>query len=208
MAQEATPMKVPAFTLSALLALFTFHNPAAHADAFVATLKTGATVDALIETPILNGAQFTYTNTTIGLLGPGGVLSESTSVFTATYLDVTGTAGVLNVTDVCTSIDILGPPVPCQAFAFSFTNLTLGDASVIASINANAFVDANVANLNIAGGSVAGGSGSFGFNPCPSPTPEPGSLALTGTGLLASAGALRRRIMQCIQSRKEVVISA
>lgn len=196
-------MKTLLLSLAALpLALLTF-SPAAHADSFIATLNTGLVTDALVETPIAGGDQFTFTDETINALGLNGVvLNSSTSVFTATYVDLLGTVGVLNVNDVCVDVAILGPATPCQAFAFSFTDLTLGDASLVAAVDAVASVNANVASLDIAGGSVAGGSGSFNFTPPPSGspavTPEPNSLCLMATGMLAAAGAVRRKFAAAV----------
>lgn len=192
------------------LAIFaiTVNHPA-YADDYEVSLSTATATDVLVETPILDGAQFTYTNTDVGLLGVGGaLLSASTSVFTATYTDVAGTLGVLNVTDVCTSVDILGPATPCQAFAFSFTDLTLLDASIVAAIGVDASVDANVANFNVASADIAGGTASYNFgNPPPSPTPEPSSLCLLATGLLGTAGAVRQRMMARLMPSSHTVVA-
>jgi len=187
------------FLLSLVLVVLALTlNPVAHADVISATLNTGLVADALVETPILNGDQFVYTNTTLGLLSNGSLLNSSTSVFTATYVDVTGLLGVLNVTDVCTDLTIIGPAVPCQAFAFSFTDVTLPIATVIANIDASVNVNVGVAGLDIAGVSVGTASGQIDFTGPPPPnsvTPEPSSLCLMATGLLTAAGAVRRRFM-------------
>jgi hypothetical protein len=189
----------PLLSSAVLLLALCSINQAARADSELVTLKTGTALDGLVETSIAGVDTFVYTNTDVSLLGPLGVLSASTSVFTATYADVLG-IGTLNVTDVCTSVDLLDvAPTPCQDFAFSFTNLTLGDASVIAAVGVGvaASVNANVADLDIAGATIAGGSGSFDVqNPPPPPsiTPEPGSLSLMATGLLTAAGMIRRKM--------------
>lgn len=161
------------------------------ADDISATLNTGLNTDSLIQTSILNGEQFTYTHLTTD------VLNSSLTVFTATYLDALGTLGVLNVTDVCTQVTILGPAVPCQQLAFSFTNLTLGSASLIAALGANVNLAANVANIDFASASIAGGSASVNFtNPGgPSPVPEPATLSLMATGLVGLAGVVRRKFI-------------
>jgi hypothetical protein len=172
-------------------------NPAAYADVISATLTTGLSTDTLVPTMIANGEQFVYVHTTDGVLSNGSLLNSSTSVFTATYVDVTGLLGVLNITDVCTNLTILGPAVPCQDFAFSFTDVTLPIATVIANIDASVNVNVGVAGLDIAGASVGTASGQIDFTGPPTPpssvTPEPSSLCLMATGLLTAAGAVRRR---------------
>jgi hypothetical protein len=186
-----------AFSLSLVLAVLALTlNPAAKADVISATLLTGLSTDNLVATPILNGEQFVYVHTTNGILQDGDLLNSSTSVFTATYVDALGTLGVLNITDVCTDVTILGPAVPCQAFAFSFTDVTLPIATVIANIDASVNLNVGVAGLDIAGISVGTASGQIDFTGPPTPpsaTPEPSSLCLMATGLLTAAGAVRRR---------------
>jgi hypothetical protein len=176
-----------------------------HADNIGITLKTGAGIDTLIETPILNGTQWVYTNTTLGVLH-NSLLQASTSVVTITYVDALGTLGVFNVNDVCTSVTIVGEPVPCQQFALSFTNVTLGDLSLVAALGVN--VDLNVGSglltfggsslipqSDILGVSIAGGSATIDCtNPNPPPAvPEPATISLMATGLAGAAGMLRRR---------------
>ncbi len=187
-----------AFSLSLVLAVLALTlNPAAKADVISATLLTGVSTDTLVQSSILNGEQFVYTNETLGVLSNGSFLNSSTSVFTATYVDALGTLGVLNVTDVCTDVTILGPAVPCQAFAFSFTDVTLPIATVIANIDASVNLNVGAAGLDIAGVSVGTASGQIDFTGPPTPptsaTPEPSSLCLMATGLLTAAGAVRRR---------------
>jgi hypothetical protein len=198
-------------SLSAFLALviLAFLTVTLHADTIGLTLKTGVATDAYVETPILNGEQFTYIHETLGILADGDVLNSSTSVFTATYVDVLGTLGVFNFTDVCTTVTVLGPPIPCQDFAFSFTDVTLGDASIIADVAASINLNVGLANVDVGGVShlvpdgldhilgvsVGLGSGEIDFhNPPPPPAvPEPGTLSLMATGLLGAAGAIRRK---------------
>jgi PEP-CTERM motif len=152
--------------------------------------------------PILNGFSFVYANTTLGVLD-NALLQSSTSVVTATYVDALGTLGVFNFTDICTKVTVLGPAVPCQDLAISFTDVTLGDASIIAAIAANINVGVGVGNISIAGAnlanfnlldvSVAGASGEIDFTNPPPAVPEPGTLSLMATGLLGAAGVIRRK---------------
>ena len=184
-----------AFLAMVLLALLPVNL---HADTVNLTID-GTTV---VGTPIANGFNFTYVSTTLGVLD-NALLQSSTSVVTATYVDVLGTLGVFNFTDICTKVTLVGPAVPCQDLAISFTDVTLGDASIIAAIAANINVGVGVGNISIAGAnlsnfnlldvSVAGASGEIDFQTPPPAVPEPGTLILMATGLLGAAGAIRRK---------------
>ena len=166
------------------------------ADTFSVALNTGATSDLLVKTPIAGGFQYTYENLTTAILpnGPLGLpqLNVVDNTFLATYV-VTGGIGLLNVTGICVDATVLGAAVPCQAFAFTFTDLALDKISLLSVGGvASAFVNANVAHFDIAGASIGGGSASFQVNP-PSAVPEPGTLSLMATGLIGAAGAVRRK---------------
>jgi len=186
------------------LAVLSFGPRNLHADTFVVngdtidlTLKTGAQVDVL---QVAGAGSWTYTNAYLSLLN-GGVLSLITNTVTITYADVSGTLGLLNVNDVCTSTQVLATPAPCQQFALSYTNLSLPDLSVgvLAAVNVNLGVGAtlgfggNSLNLDVANLSIAGANGQIIATPPPPAVPEPATLSLLATGLAGAAGMLRRR---------------
>ena len=187
--------------LSAFLALVLLALLPANLHADTVSLTVDGTT--VVGTPIVNGFSFVYTNTTLGVLD-NALLQSSTSVVTATYVDALGTLGIFNFTDICTKVTILGPIVPCQDLAISFTDVTLGDASIVAALAANINVGVGVGNISIAGAnlvpnfnllgaSVAGASGEIDFTNPPPSVPEPGTLSLMATGLLGAAGAIRRK---------------
>ena len=178
-----------------VLALLSFTTLNLHADNITASLNANGSSALLLETPILNGEQFTYTgiNDVTTLLPP----TDNTSIttFLATYTDILG-VGLLNVTDVCAQVALNTTSVPCQALAFSFTDLTLGNASVIADLGASVNASGNVADIGFAA-SIGGGNATVGFGPPPplSPVPEPGTLGLMLTGLITAAGAFRVKLL-------------
>jgi hypothetical protein len=174
------------------------------ADSIVATLDVGLGLGAqtLTATPILNGYQYTYLNTTSVLAFPGipgfipALNSTSTTLFSATYLDIAGAAGILNVTDLCAQISIAGKVVPCQALTFSFTNMTFGNTTVLSQLlGTNIAANANVASFALGGGNLALSGGTVAFTNPPSAVPEPSTLCMMATGLLGAAGAARRRFL-------------
>lgn len=182
--------------LSLALAVVTLSPLSLRADNIGVNLSTGATTDTLLKTPIAGGYQYTYVNETFGAFSNGSFLNSSTSTITITYADVLGTLGVLNVNDVCVNVVVFGPTVPCQKFALSFTDLTLGNLSLVAAVGTNVNIAGNVANINF-DGSVAAASAMInatGGSTGNSPVPEPATLSLMATGLIGAAGAMRRRL--------------
>jgi hypothetical protein len=175
--------------LYALLALVTFScfTSALHADPIV-SLQTGTTADNLIETPVLGGQQYIYSNTTTN------VFQTTNQTFVATFTDIAGVI-LLNVTDLCVNLNIFAPAQPCKALAFSFTDASLGTAAQLFALGtASANISGDVIGVNF-GASIGGGSAEFNFPNPPAATPEPGSLALLGTGVLGLAGTLRKRFV-------------
>lgn len=186
-----------------LAALFAFASlalfaPNMYADP-VLTVTAGVTGGTFVETPIVGGFQWVYTDTvaTVGLPPViAGIPVGSTvdnNVFTATFTDIAGVS-LLNVTDLCANVGVLHAANPCS-LAFSFTDTNLGVPYLMSDVNLlgllSADVNANVLNIEVGGASIGGGSATFGFGPAP--TPEPGSLALLGTGVLGIAGVVRRK---------------
>jgi hypothetical protein len=159
-----------------------------HADPIV-SLNTGLVSDTLVETPVLGGEQFVYTDLYTN------IFNTTLQTFTATFTDILG-VNLLNVTDVCAQVNIVFAAKPCSALAFSFTDLSLGKAINLGALGVVGLdLNGDVAGLDF-GASIGGGSAEIGFEnpPAPnSPVPEPGTLSLFATGLLATAGAVRRR---------------
>ena len=188
-------------SLAAFLALvsLTFASANLHADP-VLSLSAGTTALALVETPVLGGDAYVYEdlNTTVySILPPSLQITDQT--FTAIYTDIAGVS-LLNVTDVCAEANVLAPAAPCQALAFSFTGVGLGDAVQLAALGTvGVDLTGNVADINF-GASIGGGSAEIGFpggggGGGDSPVPEPGTLSLMATGLLSAAGVIRKRCM-------------
>jgi len=212
-------MKSFLLSLTALPLALTIVNPAAYASTLDLTLQTGAIADVFSgpTSVIFDGVsaeEYTYTHQTDCVLGLGGcssVLGSTTSVFTAIVADVSPVLTVVNVNDVCTDVVVLGSAPGCQSFAFSATDVVLGDGltGIGAAAGVLALADVNLgvgfAGLNIDGATdgpqilglgVNGASDQFNFTPPPvAATPEPGSLYLLGTGLATAAGIARRKYL-------------
>jgi hypothetical protein len=180
-------MKLPA----AFLALVTLAllPSALHADSISATINTGFG-DQII-TPIVIGDAEVFSFTKLNT----DLFSTSLETFTASYADVSGVLGVLNVTEACVTVTVLfNHAAPCKSFAFSFTNATLGDITVGTFLGLGANAKGDVAGINF-DGNIGAGSGSFDFTDpsSNSPVPEPGTLSLMATGLLGAAATVRRK---------------
>lgn len=164
-----------------------------HADPLLA-VNAGAAGGVLVETPVAGGESWVYTDTNVTVLGLG-LAQVTNQTFTATFTDLLGNP-VLNVTDVCADVNVLAPPEPCNALAFTFTDAGLGTPvldSNVALLGALG-LDLNVDAVGLdTGASIGGGYAQIGFSNPPSATPEPGSLSLLGTGLLGIAGVVRKR---------------
>jgi hypothetical protein len=186
--------------LSALV-LLGLYTPNLFADP-VLTINAGVVGGVLVETPIVGGDTWVYTDVTSQALGadgnPLGSFADA-DLLTVTFTDIAGVA-LLNVTDVCANVSLFVPVNPCAGFAFSDTGL--GDPFLIsgvgdlANLDLAAAVDVNVGALgtDVAGLAVGNGAAEIGFNnPPPSVTPEPSALTLFGTGILGLAGVMKKR---------------
>jgi hypothetical protein len=182
-------MKLPA-TFLALVTLALLPS-ALHADTISATVNTG--FGNQIVTPVLKGNAEVFNFTSLNT----SLFSTSLETFTATYTDLSGSLGVLDVTESCVAVTVfLNHVAPCKSLTFSFTNATLGDIAVGTFLGLGANAKGDVAGINF-DGSIGAGSASFDFtrpgSPSNSPTPEPGTLSLMATGLPGAAGAVRRK---------------
>ncbi|WP_260737319.1 PEP-CTERM sorting domain-containing protein [Tunturiibacter lichenicola] len=158
-----------------------------HADTISATVDTGSGTQII--TPTLKGGADVFNYEVFNT----DLFSTSLETFTATYTDLTGTLGVLNVTESCVAVTVVFRIVaPCKSVAFSFTDATLGDITVGTFLGLDASAKGNVASVNF-DGSIGAGTGSFDFKAANSPVPEPGTLSLMATGLIGAAGVLRRK---------------
>jgi hypothetical protein len=188
-------MKLPsALLVFVSLGLFV---PSLHADPTL-TVNAGVAGGALVETPILGGETWVYTDTAINVFSVLPPISTiDNNVFTATFTDIAGQA-LLNVNDLCANVGVLTAANPCS-LGFTFTDASLGtpfldsNAALLGILGAD--VNANAIGLEVGGASIGGGQAQFGFgNPTPSPTPEPSTLTLLGTGLLGMAGVVRKKL--------------
>jgi PEP-CTERM motif len=182
-------MKFPA-TFLALVTLALLPS-ALRADTISATVNTS--FGNQIIAPVLKGNAevFSFTDFNTSLF------STSLETFTATYTDLSGSLGVLDVTESCVAVTVfLNHVAPCKSLAFSFTNATLGDITVGTLLGLGATAKGDVAGINF-DGSIGASSASFDFtkpgSPSNSPVPEPGTLSLMATGLLGAAAAVRRK---------------
>src|SRR5437764_14924234 len=112
MCKEKHKMRNIFFASLAVLSL-AVSSPALRADTYDLTLKSGTTVFAPLNVAdvIYHGVaakQYTYVDETIGLLAGNVVLSSTTSTFVATYAALSPTASVLNLTDLCVKVAIIG----------------------------------------------------------------------------------------------------
>jgi hypothetical protein len=199
--QENNTMKLLTTTLLAVTVLGAL-APKSYADP-VLTVNAGVTGGVLVETPIVGGFSWVYTDdhTAVGFSPVNHLpdLLTDNNVFTATFTDIAGVK-LLNVNDICANVGVNIAPTPCS-LGFTFTDASLGtpylvsDVALLGVLGLN--LDANALGITVADVSVGGGHATIGFNPpgtpAPAPTPEPGTLSLMGTSLLGVAGVMRRK---------------
>ncbi len=165
----------------------------------VLTINTGVVGGVLVETPIVGGETWVYTDDTVSASIIPPYLITDNDVIVASFTDIAG-VDLLAITDTCLNAGLLAPAKPCAGF--SFTDVGLGTPYLISGTGLLANLDlaaavninADVLGIELGGISIGSGTANIGFNnPPPSPTPEPPALTLLGTGLLALAGTVKRK---------------
>jgi hypothetical protein len=195
---------------------FTTLTPTAHASVITdgITLSINGTAVVGVYNPFLHDYTFFDTITTFGPSHHGDV-SETVSTITATYTDVSGILGTLAIKDVCNVSSVAGTTTPaCSNVTLVASDTGLGNVTGITGPAGSTIgpLGLNLGTLTLLGSdinlqsdghdrstfySVGTASGDFTFAPQTdnSPVPEPGSLSLMATGLIAAAGAVRRKFM-------------
>jgi hypothetical protein len=195
---------------------FTTLNQAAHASVITdgITLSVNGSAIVGIYNPVLHDYTFTDTITNVGPSHHGD-FSETVSTITGTYTDVSGVLGSLAITDVCNVSSVAGTTTPaCSNVTLVATDSGLGNVTGITGPAGSTIgpLGLSAGTLTLLGSdinlqstghdrstffSTGSASGDITFAPAPdnSPVPEPGSLSLMATGLVAAAGAIRRKFL-------------
>jgi hypothetical protein len=181
---------------------FTTLIPTAHADTITdgLSLTINGVAVAGVYNPSTHAVVFTDTLTDTSIFH-NSVLSTTVSTITASYTDVSGVLGNLVVADACVSTTLIGQSnSPCSNVAIVGTITGVGplnaDVGTLTLLGANIDLGFNkLTDFGFATVDVGSASGNITFDPQPdnSPVPEPGSLSLMATGLIAAAGAVRRK---------------